>query len=585
MLRTKIVCTLGPASHSPEMLRQMMRSGMDVARLNFSHGDADYHTQNIAMVRAACEELGQPVAILADLQGPKLRVGKMEGDGVQLIENEVITLTTRPVLGHGREIPVQYADLPRLVKPNEPILIDDGLLELVVLASTDTEIQCRVVIGGLLESNKGMNLPHAHTGIAAITEKDKIDLAFALQHQADWIALSFVRSADDVLALKALIQEQCCFGRLVPVIAKIEKPEAVKDIDAIIAASDGIMVARGDLGIETSPEEVPLVQKLIVHKCNLAGVPVITATQMLDSMIRNPRPTRAEASDVANAVLDGSDAIMLSGETAMGKYPLESLRTMVKIAERAESGVRRADRSGPLPKAKARAIAEAVSHAACETARDLDAAAIITPTASGSTARMVAKHRPQATIVAITPSPMVQRQLCLYWGVHPLLSKRFFNTDEMLTDAIRAAKAHELVKPGDIVVMTAGSAGSLPGTTNLIKVQVVERILTRGEGIGSGPVHGQIRAVGAERPRALDIRPSDILVTGSTDKDFVPLAQRAAGLVVVQGGTDSHAAALATEMGITAIIGAEDAFSALKEGETVTLDPLHGIVYEGQVKL
>ncbi len=585
MLRTKIVCTLGPASHSPEMLRQMMRSGMDVARLNFSHGDADYHAQNIAMVRAASEELGRPVAILADLQGPKLRVGKMEGDGVQLTENEVITLTTRPVLGHALEIPVQYADLPRLVKPNEPILIDDGLLELVVLTSSETEIQCRVVIGGLLESNKGMNLPHAHTGISAITEKDKTDLEFALQHQADWIALSFVRSADDVLALKALIQEQCCFGRLVPVIAKIEKPEAVKDIDAIIAASDGIMVARGDLGIETSPEEVPLVQKLIIHRCNLVGVPVITATQMLDSMIRNPRPTRAEASDVANAILDGSDAIMLSGETAVGKYPLESLRTMVKIAERAEAGARRADRFGPLPKAKARAIAEAVSHAACETARDLDAATIITPTASGSTARMIAKHRPQATIVAITPSPMVQRQLCLYWGVHPLLSKRFSNTDEMLADAIGAAKAHELVKPGDIVVMTAGSAGSVPGTTNLIKVQVVERILTRGQGIGSASVQGQVRCIGTQLPRVLDIRPSDVLVAQSTDKEFVPLAQRAVGLVVVQGGTDSHAAALATELGITAIIGAEDALSALREGETVTLDPLHGIVYEGQVKL
>ena len=585
MLRTKIVCTLGPASHSPEMLRQMMRSGMDVARLNFSHGDADYHSQNIAMVRAVSEELGRPVAILADLQGPKLRVGKMEGDGVLLIENELITLTTRPVLGHAQEIPVQYADLPRLVKPNEPILIDDGLLELVVLASSDTDIQCRVVTGGLLESNKGMNLPHAHTGIAAITEKDKIDLEFALQHQADWIALSFVRSADDVLALKALIQEQRCFGQIVPVIAKIEKPEAVNDIDAIIAASDGIMVARGDLGIEASPEEVPLMQKLIVHKCNLAGVPVITATQMLDSMIRNPRPTRAEASDVANAILDGSDVIMLSGETAMGKYPLESLRTMVKIAERAEAGIRRTDRSAPLPKAKARAIAEAVSHAACETAHDLDAAAIITPTASGSTARMVAKHRPKATIVAITPSPMVQRQLCLCWGVHPLLSKRFFNTDEMLADAISAAKAHDFVKPGDIVVMTAGSAGSLPGTTNLIRVQVVERVLTRGQGIGSNLVHGQVRFVGATLPRPLDIHLADILIVQSTDEDLVPLAQRAAGLVVVQGGADSHAAALATELGITAIIGAEDAFSALKEGETVTLDPVHGIVYEGQVKL
>ena len=585
MLRTKIVCTIGPASHSPETLKEMIRNGMDVARLNFSHGDTASHAQSMAAIQKASAEVGRPVAILADLQGPKLRVGRMEGEGVPLAENEEIMLTTRPVIGRIGEIPVQYADLPRLVQPGELILIDDGMLALEVLGSTETEIKCRVVTGGILESNKGMNLPHAHTSIAAITDKDRSDLRFALEHQADWVALSFVRSAEDVLALKGLIQDQCCFGRLTPVIAKIEKPEAVAAIDAIVAAADGIMVARGDLGIETSPEEVPLVQKLIIQKCNASGIPVITATQMLDSMIRNPRPTRAEASDVANAILDGSDAIMLSGETAVGKYPLEALRTMVRIAERAEPGAEHRRPRSPLPKTRPPAIAEAVSHATCETARDLDAAAIITPTASGYTARMISRHRPHAPIVAVTPSPMVQRQLCLYWGVRPLLAKRTASTDEMLADAIAAAKEHGYVKPGDVVVMTAGSAGSLPGTTNLIKVQVVERILARGQGIGTSPAHGQVRHIGDVLPSPSAVSSSDVLVIQRTTREMIPLAQRAAGLIVVEGGPDSEAATVARELGVTAILGALEARSALKEGDTVTLDPLGGLVYEGHVKV
>jgi pyruvate kinase len=567
------------------MLKEMISSGMNVARLNFSHGDPEYHAQNMAMLRQASEELGQPVAILTDLQGPKLRVGKMESEGVPLTEGEVVTLTTRPVLGHPGEVPVQYGELPSLVKPGERILLDDGLLELVVLDSTATDIRCRVVVGGLLLTDKGMNLPHAHNSIPAITDKDKKDLVFALENQVDWIGLSFVRSAEDVSALKGLIQEQCCFGRPPPVIAKIEKPEAVKDIDAIIAASDGIMVARGDLGIETSPEEVPLVQKMIIRKCNEAGVPVITATQMLDSMIRNPRPTRAEASDVANAILDGSDAIMLSGETAIGKYPLEAVRTMVKIAQQAESGAKRMGQVTRLPKPAKMSITEAVSHATCETARDLNAAAIITPTVSGHTARMVSKHRPQAPIVAVTPSPMVQRQLCMHWGVYPLLSRRTASTDEMLSDAVNAAKAHGFVKPGELVVVTAGAAGSLPGTTNLIRVQVVERVLVHGEGIGHSVVHGQIKFIGTALPSTSDVGASDVLVVKSTSKEYVPLAQNAAGLIVVEGGATSHAARMALELGLTAIIGAQDAWSVLKDGQTVTLDPVHGIVCEGPLRL
>ncbi len=584
MLRTKIVCTIGPASRSLTMLKDMIESGMNVARLNFSHGNPAYHAENVTRIRAASEQVGHPVAVLMDLQGPKLRVGKMEGDGVLLKAGEEVVLTSRPIVGRGAEIPVQYAALPKLVEPGDRILMDDGLLEVIVLESSEVDIRCSVVTGGLLQSNKGINLPRAHTSIPAITEKDKSDLNSALESGADWIALSFVRNANEVIMLQELVRRQCAFGRPTPVIAKIEKPEAVKNIDAIISAADGVMVARGDLGIEASPEEVPMMQKRIVKKCNDAGKPVITATQMLDSMMRNPRPTRAEASDVANAVLDGSDAIMLSGETAVGQYPLEAVRTMVRITERAEAELQRRIAMLPMSRPRTEGIAGAVSHAARETAQDLDAAAIITPTVSGHTARMVSRYRPTVPIIAVTPSPMVQRQLCMYWGVYPLLAKRTANTDQMLADAVNVAREHQLVQPGELVVVTGGAAGSAPGTTNLIKVQVVERILVSGTPIGGDTVQGRVRLVRDTLPDPEDVVASDILVVKQTSREHVALARKAAGLVVVEGGMDSHAAQLAIELGLTAIVGAEDAFSALEEGQTVTLDPVSGRVYEGATR-
>jgi len=481
MLRTKIVCTIGPASRAPEMLRELMLAGMDVARLNFSHGSQSYHGENIQRIRAvaaeACPEqgrrVGKPVAILTDLQGPKLRVGKMEGGGVLLVSGKKVILTTRPIVGHGGEVPVQYAQLPQEVEAGDRILIDDGLLELEVLSTGETDIVCWVITGGLLQTNKGMNLPRASHAIPAITDKDRRDLRFVLEQQVDWVALSFVRNSGEVRELKEMIRELAASDRPVPVVAKIEKPEAVDDIDGIIEAADGIMVARGDLGIETSPEAVPIVQKMIIAKCNAVGKPVITATQMLDSMIRNPRPTRAEASDVANAILDGTDAIMLSGETAVGKYPLEALRTMVRIAREAErSELDHAARPHPSPR-PVTSIADAVSHATYETACDLEAAAIITPTISGHTARVISKYRPHCPIIAVTPSPTVQHQLTLYWGVRPLLSRRTESTDETISGAVKAAQEHGLVKQGDVVVITAGAAGSGPGTTDIMKVQVV----------------------------------------------------------------------------------------------------------------
>ncbi len=473
MLYTKIVCTIGPASREPEMLRELMLAGMDVARLNFSHGDQSVHGENIRRIRAAAAEVGKPIAILTDLQGPKLRVGEMEGQGVLLSSGEEVILTTQPIVGHRAEVPVQYARLPQEVKPGDRILIDDGLLGLEVLSTSETDIVCRVITGGLLQTNKGMNLPRASHAIPAITDKDRRDLRFVLERGVNWVALSFVRNSGEVRELKEIIQEQSGSRDPVPVVAKIEKPEAVDDIDGIIEAADAIMVARGDLAIETSPEDVPILQKMIIAKCNDAGKPVITATQMLDSMMRNPRPTRAEASDVANAILDGTDAIMLSGETAVGKYPLESVQTMVRIAQEAErSGLDHVARPQRVRR-PVTSIADAVSHATYETACDLDAVAIITPTISGYTAQVISKYRPHSPIVAVTPSFAVQCRLALYRGVRALLSKRAESTDETIAGAVEAAQEHGLVKQGDVVVVTAGAAGSGPGTTDIMKVQVV----------------------------------------------------------------------------------------------------------------
>lgn len=582
MLRTKIVCTIGPASRSPEILRELVLAGMDVARINFSHGDRAQHEEDITRIRTVSAEVGRPVAILADLQGPKLRVGRMQEGGVTLEPGEEVILTIRPVIGHAGEIPVQYPDLPRVVEPGDRVLLDDGLLELEVIATDDEDITCRVITGGLLQSNKGMNLPRTAYSIPAITDKDREDLAFALEHGVDWIALSFVRQADEVLQLKEMIREQSAFGRPVPVIAKIEKPEAVENIDAIIAAADGIMVARGDLGIETAPEKVPMVQKMIIAHCNALGKPVITATQMLDSMIRNPRPTRAEASDVANAILDGTDAIMLSGETAVGKYPLLAVQTMVRIAQEAErsqwgSADRPLRECGPVS-----VIAEAVSHASCETARDLNAAAIIAPTISGYTARVIARYRPACPIVAVTPSPIVQRQLALYWGVYPLLAKRTANTDEMVERAVRVAQEHGFVHEGDVVVITAGAAGSAPGTTNLMKVHIIERVLVRGQGLGEQVVSGRVRRLQPPITEPVPLAPGSIIVVTGTDRTCVPLVRRAVGLVTEEGGMSSHGAILAVELGIPAVIGAEGAMQILEEGQEVTLDARRGLVYVGQ---
>ncbi|MBN1315373.1 MAG: pyruvate kinase [Anaerolineales bacterium] len=590
MIKTKIVCTIGPASREPETLRKLVRAGMNVARLNFSHGDQTFHRENIDRIRQISNELDIPVAILIDLQGPKLRIGNMGKDGIQVLAGEKIILTNRPIVGHRPaesdrppEVPVQYASLPLEVHKNDHIFIDDGLLELVVLRTGDNDIFCEVISGGNLKSNKGLNLPNAALSIPSITEKDWDDLKFALSAGADWIALSFVRSANDVIRIKERIAELSEFGRPVPLISKIEKPEALTVIDAIIEHSDGIMIARGDLGIEIAPEKVPMVQKMIINKCNAARIPVITATQMLDSMIRNPRPTRAEASDVANAILDGTDAVMLSGETAAGQYPLESVKTMVSIAREVESQQNKQWIVPPYIHRPISSVTDAVSHATCETANDLNATAIISATASGSTAMAVARYRPISLIIAVTPSPMVQRRLLLVHGVFPLLGKRKASTDEMLDGAIEAAVQSGLIKRGDTVIITAGISPNMPGSTDLMKVETIPEILASGTGVSGKIVQGRVRHVSIPPDTLdIDIDPDDILVVEQSHRSLIPLARRAAALISQEGGTDCHAFTLAMELGITAIVGVNNALSVLTDGMEITLDSEHGYIYAGK---
>ena len=579
MLRVKIICTIGPASREIDTLTAIAEAGMNVARLNMSHGTHEYHNGTIERVRTVSERLDKPIAILADLQGPKLRVGTMQEGGVPLLEGENLVLTTDDIVGEPGRVPVQYADLPQAVKPGHRILIDDGMLELEVEETSETEIFTRVIIGGVLHDKKGLNLPDGSPNIPALTEKDLEDVRFALAHQVDWIALSFVRSASEVLELKALIEEYSTFGRTTPVIAKIEKPEAITNIDAIIQASDGIMVARGDLGIETSPETVPTVQKMIINKCHRAARPVITATQMLDSMIRNPRPTRAEASDVANAVLDGSDAIMLSGETAAGSYPVESVNTMVKIAKEAERVRKDTNITMALDQPAIFTASGAICHAAMQTAEDVNAKAIVAPTISGSTARLIAAFRPAVPLVAVTPSPMVQRRLCLYWGTYPLLTRRLSNTDEVVTDAISIAQKHGYINEGDTVVLTAGVVGSVRSATNLMMVRTIEQVVARGTGSGQREVAGTL--VHLSPPLTDDdfaVGPQDIVFGESIDRSCVRVIQRAGGLITADPGLDSPGAIAAVELGIPAVIGVGDDINNLTPGEKVILDTTSGRV-------
>ena len=469
MRRTKIVCTIGPASNNPEILEHLIRAGMNVARLNFSHGTYEEHRKSIVNIRALSDKLKMPVAILQDISGPKIRIGKFKDDNILLEAGSTFTLTCRDVIGDETKVSVNYRNLPDDVKVGDTILLSDGNIELKVEETTPEDVNCRVVVGGSLSSHKGINLPTVTMGIPPLTPKDEEDLKFGIGEGVDYIALSFVRQAKDIEVLKSIITNE---GANTPVIAKIEKHEALSNIDDIISIVDGIMVARGDLGVEIPLEKVPLIQKMLVRKCNAAGKPVITATQMLMSMVNNPRPTRAEVADIANAVLDGTDALMLSEETALGNYPVKSVSVMSRIAANIESSPDFIEFMKKREIPERDTIPDAISHAASMTALSLGSAAIITPTSSGSTARMIARYRPTQPIIAISSNPVTVARLSLVWGVVAVTVDELLDTEDMTTKAREIARKMGLVRGGDTVVITAGVPIGVEGTTNLIKVEV-----------------------------------------------------------------------------------------------------------------
>ena len=463
--RTKILATIGPASSSAAIIAKLIHAGMDAARLNFSHGDRRDHQRRIRLIRSEAKKAGKHIAIIQDLQGPKLRVGEMKDGAVMLKKGADITLTTRRVLGTSELVSVTYPRLTRDLQVDDRVLLDDGRLELKVVRKVLNGLQCKVMCGGLLRSHKGVNLPGAQLSLPSLSHKDREDLVFGAEQNVDYIALSFVRAAEDIVNTRRFLRT---LDRSTPIIAKIEKPEAVENLDEIIAAADGIMVARGDLGVEVSPEQVPLLQKAIINACNAAEKPVITATQMLESMIENSQPTRAEASDVANAILDGTDCVMLSGETAMGKYPVQSVEVMARIAVHTETSL------SPIPAdVHVSTAGESVAHAACRAAEEQRAKAIVAFTQSGSTALLVSKHRPAVRIIAATPAERIARLVSLYWGVVPILVKTKRTTDDMINSVERAMLRQKIVENRDLIVITAGVPVGVAGSTNMMKIHHV----------------------------------------------------------------------------------------------------------------
>jgi pyruvate kinase len=581
--KTKIVCTIGPASEQVEILKQLISEGMSVARLNFSHGTHDEHRMRIANIRQAASELNREVAILLDTKGPEIRTRDVMGGEVQLEDGQPFVLTTDVIEGTAERVSITYEGLPDDVEPGRTILIDDGLIELQVERVSGPDIICRVISGGLLKNKKGVNVPGVDIRLPGLTEKDVEDILFGIGQGIDFIAASFVRKAEDVLEIRRLLERESAAN--IQIIAKIENQKAVDNLEEIIEVCDGLMVARGDLGVEIPSEEVPLVQKKIISRCNAVGKPVITATQMLDSMQRNPRPTRAEASDVANAIFDGTDAIMLSGETAAGKYPVESVRTMTRIAIRTEKELPYREMLRQRNREQGATITDAISQAVANTAMDLKAAAIIAPTESGYTARLIAKYRCQSPIVAITPYKSVQRQLLLSWGVIALTGRQTGSTDEMMEEAIGIALQEQAVKHGDLVILTAGVPVGQSGNTNLMKVHVIGNIIARGQGIGHQAVSGKVVVARSLDVLADEMEAGAVIVSYSTDREMIQYFQQAAAVITEEGGLTSHAAVVGLSLGIPVIVGVKDAMSVLQTGMTVTVDPERGNIYAGRAQI
>ena len=574
--RTKIVATVGPATVKPDVLRSIIKAGATTLRLNFSHGTHQDHQKAIRLIRQTAFELNQPVGILQDLQGPKIRLGKYACGKISLQKGDSYILTSRSVECNQEISYVSYQNLIAEVPEGATILLDDGKVEMLVekIDYQSENLHCRVVVGGVLSSNKGVNFPGVYLSIKALTEKDREDLIFGLDQGVDWVALSFVRNPQDILEIKDLIASA---GKSVPVIAKIEKHEAIEQMDAILSLCDGVMVARGDLGVELPAEDVPILQKRLITTANKLGIPVITATQMLDSMLNNPRPTRAEVSDVANAILDGTDAVMLSNETAVGQYPVEAVMTMAKIARRIECEQKRIE---PDPNLKKWSIPNAISAAVGQIAEQLEASAIMTLTKTGSTARNVSKFRPKTPILAITPHVHVSRRLQLVWGVKPLLVLDLASATQTFQAAINVAQEKDWLDAGDLVVMTAGTLQGVAGSTDLIKVELVQAVLGQGTGIGQGTVSGRARLANSSRD-IKDFNRGEILVTASTNAGFVDIIRQAGGIITEEDSLTSHAAILGLRLGIPVVVGFKQATQVIREGAILSLDAKRGTVYSG----
>jgi len=575
--RTKIVATIGPATSSPEMLRALIEAGATTLRLNFSHGTHDDHLRSIRLIRQISFELNQPVGILQDLQGPKIRLGKFETGSIELQKGDRFTLTSKQVPGTQSISCITYEPLADEVPEQALILLDDGKVEMRVeeVDRQKRELHCRVVIGGTLSNNKGVNFPGVYLSIKALTDKDRKDLVFGLDQGVDWVALSFVRNPQDIVEVKSLIASA---GKQVPVIAKIEKHEAIEQMEAVLTLCDGVMVARGDLGVELPAEDVPILQKRLIKMSNRLGIPVITATQMLDSMAHSPRPTRAEISDVANAILDGTDAVMLSNETAVGKYPVEAVATMARIAVRTEQE----QWSRSLETDTGRSVPNAISQAVGRIAEQLHAAAIMTLTKTGATARNVSKFRPQTPILAITPHVDVARQMQLVWGVKPLLVLDLPSTGQTFQAALNVAKEKGLLTEGDLVVLTAGTLQGVAGSTDLIKVEVVTAVLGKGIGIGQGSVSGRARVANSIQ-EVRNFNPGEILVTTRTNADYLDVIRKAAGIITEDASLTSHAAVIGLRLGVPVIVGVKDAATVIRDGAILTLDMQRGLVYSGAI--
>jgi len=579
MSKTKIVCTIGPSSEDDYILEEMITSGMNVARVNLSHGSQEIHEKRLERVKEVSRRLQKNTAILVDTRGPEIRIKTFAKGSVELKEGNYFTLTTEEVEGDENRVSVTYPGLTGDVSRGDTVLLDDGLISLQAEEVSAKEVTCRVKYGGKLQEGKGINLPGVHLNLPVISTEDREDIIFTLELGIDFIAASFVRGQEDVLEIRDLLEETG-YGE-VKIISKIENQQGVDNFSGILEVSDGIMVARGDLGVEIPAEDVPLAQKYIIERCNRSGKPVITATQMLESMMQNPYPTRAEASDVANAIIDGTDAVMLSGETAVGKYPVESAQTMNRIAERTEEGLLYGEILEYFEPTMEKTVTDAISYATCHTAHELGASAIITSTQSGYTARMVSKYRPRAPVIAVTPLGGVARALSLSWGVSPIISPPIYDTDEMFAIAVKSSLEGGYISMGDLVVITAGLPVGVSGTTNLLRVETVGEILARGTGIGKTSASGKACIV----ENTEDLKKVDegkIVITRSTERSYTPYLEKARGIVAEEGGLTSHAALVAVNLGIPAVVGVENALEVASEGEIITLDGIRGLLYRGR---